>query len=412
MSAPVSGTDSAAAAAAAALARQTNNMNYLASTVDKVSRANPVGSNGTTAAFNAGQTLLWNVPVANNGFLRALRFTCNMTVNYTPGTTIVNNACAPYGLFSEVAVNFNGTMVRVHPYIPAVVLPRVKRYLGPTSNGLIVAGNQDTDVQNMLRSTFPVANGNNQWLFTFEIPLNVLNDLDPSGMLPIMGTSSPVQVSLTCNPAVVGKDPLINCINTDGTIAVTGTIALDCVYRDGTNLWSPAKLPLDLTGLPTVQWIIDNRVTNLQAGTITRGQIKTLLRHYYMFSLVIDGNQSNAFSRSNNIAAMELDPDATGSNPIVRYGSGTNVSMDEWYRDIRRVFGQDMDPGVIPWVTAPAKHQPDASNQIGNMVLNMTPDGWTTVYQGYQLNTLGSVAGITPRVETYLISANPQGLIG
>ena len=169
---------------------------------------------------------------------------------------------------------------------------------------------------------------------------------------------------------------------------------------------------MDLTGNPTVQWVIDNRVTNLQAGTLTKGQLKTQLRHYYLFSIIIDGNQSSTFATSNNIVGMELDPDATGNNPILRFGQGTNVGISEYFREVRKIFGQDMDPGVIPWVTAPAKHQPDASNQLGNMVLNMMPDGWTTVYQGYQLAAIGGVAGITPRVETFVISANPQGLLG
>jgi len=41
----------------------------------------------------------------------------------------------------------------------------------------------------------------------------------------------------------------------------------------------------------------------------------------------------------------------------------------------------------------------------------MTPGGWSDVHHGYLLNSVGGLAGATPRVELHLVSLNPAGLL-
>jgi hypothetical protein len=41
----------------------------------------------------------------------------------------------------------------------------------------------------------------------------------------------------------------------------------------------------------------------------------------------------------------------------------------------------------------------------------MTPGGWTDINHAYQVTAVNGVAGITARVMTYLVAANPAGLL-
>ena len=416
--APSNAATAAANAAAALLSQRQANSNYLQKTIRKVTVVQPSGG-GITGAFVAGQTLNFYVPPANNGFLEALEFQCVFTVNYTAngaGPYINLNRAFPYNLISEIQVQYNGLQARVNPYF-LMVYERLRRYLAPKTPGTVFsgAGSENTTLTaDMIanNSTAPTTGVPQTVKVWFRLPLNALHPVDAAGMLPVMGEANPVQVVVICNPSINGVDPLLNPYSSNATtLTVTGTVKINAVYRDGATLWSPARMPLNLSGLPTAQWLIDNSWNILSAGSVQRGQVKTLLQHYIMLGIVIDGQQSTDFSTIGNITAMELDADATGNNKLEAYGLGTNIDIAEYFMWVRQTFGQDLPQGVVPWVVAPSLNQPNPSNRLGSQVLNMTPGGWTSVYQGYYLNAIGGTPGITPRVETWLVSANPAGLL-
>ena len=399
----------AQSAAAMVMAQRAANSQYMQATVPKFVNTIPAGG-GTTAPFVSGSNLIFTVPPVNNGYLEALEFTFNLTVTMGAGGSAIN-AAAPYNMIREIDIQYNGVQGRVVPYF-ANLWQRMRGWQRSTNYNVVGSSfYADAQISAALRSaTFPVAAGANSWIWTLRIPLNAIHDLDAAGLLPIMGEANPVQVIVTCNNAIVGVDPLVNVINT-GAATVTGTVKCDAKYRDGTTLWSPAKSGINLAGLDTTQWLIDAPIQNLIAGQISRGPVKTMLEHYYLVACVIDGQQSNAFATSNNFTAIELDTDGTGNGRLFAFGTGTNVAMSTWFEHVRNTFGQDMDPGIIPWVVAPSYNQGNPSNRMGTSALNMKADGWTTIYQGYNLVATGGVAGIAPRIETWLISSNPLGLL-
>lgn len=402
---------SAQTAAATASAQRAMNAQYMANTVQKWVNCVPSGG-GTTAPFAAGQNLIFTVPPVNNGWLEGIELTFNLTVAVatTPGTL---NAAAPYNVVNEIDVQFNGTQGRIHPYFAATVYPRLRGWLRSQANNLMPSGVGfvDPQISALVRSsTFPAVVGNNSWLFTVKIPLNALHELDAAGLLPIMGEANPVQIVVQCNSALVGVDPLANVLSGAGATTVSGTVKCDALYRDGTTFWSPAKDSISLAGLDTTQWLIDAPIPNLDAGQMSRGPVKTMLEHYYMVACVIDGQSSAKFASSNNFNAIQLAVDGTGQNLLQAFGTGTNVGMERWFETVRHYFGQDLDPGIIPWIFATGYNQENASNRMGTAALNMKPDGWTTIYQGVNLAAVGGVAGISPRIVTWLISSNPLGL--
>jgi len=109
--------------------------------------------------------------------------------------------------------------------------------------------------------------------------------------------------------------------------------------------------------------------------------------------------------------------DSTGANPFWRYGVGTNMSIQEYFTDMRDQINQDLDEGIIPLVFAPIDHEADPNNLNGTNVLNMDPSTgagnfWSDVHYGLQFNSLGStLSGVTPRCIMHLVWVSNQGLV-
>ncbi len=413
----------AAQAAAVAAAQKAANSDYMRRTIDKWVNITLQGG-ALTGTYSPGAWLNFTVPPVNNGWLRAIDVTVNLNLTYTQaGSGPFENltAGAPWNVIREIDVMLNGQIIRVYPsFIP--ILRQLRGYLRNFA-GVPLAGQAFSDISATLYKAPTLTNGANaNWLFKIRIPFNLLHPFDGAGLLPIAGEANPVQINIECASALAANpaDPLFVPINTNGTVALTAaqtqSVKVDGIYRDGTTLWSPAKLPYYPEGLPAVQWNQDVPLTPFVGGQIQRGQIKTMLQHYYMLSLVIDGNQTNNYAAWTNFNGIELDTDATGTNKLKAYGTSStaNIGMDAWQADLREIFGQDIGgypaaEGVVPWVVAPAYGVPDASAYNGLQVLNMTPGGYTTIYHGYNMGSTGGTAGINPRVETLVISANPLG---
>lgn len=406
--------DQARAMAAYAEARRIANAHYMAASIPKWAVCPPASGSGTTQNYAAGTTLLWNLPTAGGAFAQALLFTCNLTLTMAAGASALYaaNAGAPYNLFSEVRVLYNGVQVRTHPIITKY-MAALRGY--DRARPSVALQNNNATLDAALVGTTPVAVGANTWNFVFRLPLAVLHEAHPAGCLPMMGSGTQAQVALDCAPGALGADPLLFATAaTTGTgqaVTVTGTIKIEVIYFDGTNLYSPTPLKLDLDGEPTAQYYIDTPVTPLAAGVTTRQRIATLLQHYFVIAIVIDGQQSTTFSTIANLQGFELDEDSVGQNVLMRFGTGTNISINDYYEWIRYFFTQDLDQGVIVWVAGAQRGQTNPSNREGQQILNMVPGGWTDINHGYNLIAIQGVAGITARVQTYLVSANPAGLL-
>lgn len=403
-----------------------SNASYLALCVEKIGTCFPA-SGGITANYVPGTTLIFNFPTASGGFAKDLLITCNINLTPATGTAMAYayTAAGFYGLFNEIQILFNGTQARVRPYLLKVI--EMGRARSNPTPGAVVSGNHIAAVDTALAQVAPTLTPGSpaQFNVVFRLPLNVLHALSPVGMLPIQGAGTKAQIVVMCSSAVFGSDPMANAIYpTAGTAggAVTvnagSTVKIECIYMDGTNYNSPQPLSLDLVGVPTAQYIIDTPLTPLSAGIVMRQRIATLLQHYLVIAVVMDGLLSNTFAAVGNIVGLELDQDSVGQNKFWQYGTANNVSVNDFWEHVRHTWTQDFDQGVIPFIWAQVYGQENPDNRMGNQILNMTAGGWTDVHHGYILTAVNAASSgfngataITGRVELYLVSLNPAGLV-
>ncbi len=369
--------------------------------------------------YAVGTTFTFEVPPVAGGIAESIVIELDLSLTFATGSSAVYalTAAGVLALIQQIQVLFNGTQLRTYPIIKRF-LDIAKGYDRATLNG-VNAGFNDSDISNHIASSFSVATGTNTWKLRIKIPLNALGADNPAGCLPISGVGQQPQILLTTPAALVGTDPLINPVyavsGSGHAITIGGTSVVKCYveYKDGTNLADNRILPMDLSIEPTCQYFVDTPKT-LTAGTVVRQQVVNLQEHWYMFSIVIDAQSPATFCADGNLTYLQLSPDLTGFDSLIQYNSNINVDVYEFYRQVRDRFGQDFggtaaDQGVIPWVIGNAQGINNPGNLAGMQPLNMRAGGHQAVSHGYQVTTVGS-NGSGPRVETLLVSKNPDGL--
>jgi len=395
------------------------NRQYMEGTLPKWAICPPSGSAGTFNTYATGTTLYWNLPTASGAFCTDLLFEVNVSLAFAAGASAVYaaNAAAPYSLFSEIRLVFgSGNQVRTIPYITKILFPTRGYDRSLPSKAL---QNANATIDSNIVGTTAVAAGNQTWAMYFRIPLAALHASSPAGAIPMMGTGTQAQIQMDCCATLLGPDPLTNIAavvsGTGHAITVNGGSTVKCfaLYRDGTNFGGPKAMYLDLDGEPTAQYYIDTPLNGLSAGVMNRQRIQTLLKHYKVINIVIDGQQSNKFSAVTNLAGFEFDEDAVAQNKLLAFGAGTNnLDIYLYYEWMRHTFAQDLDEGVILWASGAERNQQNPSNGTGQQVLNMLPNGgWTDINWAVQPTAVGGVANISTRVVTLLVSENPQGLV-
>lgn len=398
-----------------------SNRAFMRKSVERTAYCPVTGGSGVTAAYTAGNTLYFDFPTVP-GFAKALLITYNLTVNPATGTSAVYalNAAAPWNIFSELQVLYNGPQVRTHPYF-LKVLDQTLGFCRGAQNA-VLAGSADTGITTQINSSNPITvNTNNSWTGKILLRLNALGEDTVPGVLPISGVGNKPQLKLTCAPNFIGQDPLLNPLapvsGTGHAATVTGNINVDVVYLDGTNMDSTTPLSLSWQNEPTLQYYWDTPLTPFAANTIQRQTISTKLKHWYVVSIIIDGTISTKFASLANITGFQIGPDQVGQQTFQNWNISNNVSIYDFYdRMVRRPYGQDLDDGVLPWVTAPGRGVIDSDNRNGVQTLNMYPGGFPAATHSYQMSSVGTqstidgFAACTPRVETFLISENSAGL--
>ena len=394
------------------------NTQYLQQSIDKYAVCPPTGG-GVTAAYAAGTTLNFNFPTAGGAFLRELEFI--VAINFTPATgtaaTYGYTPAGAYAWFTEIDVIYNGQQARIRPYF-LKILDTIKKRQWLPYNQVVTSLQVNATVTANIAQAQPALTGGSAALskFIFRLPLQ-LQRWSPVGMLPMQGQGTKGQINVQCATTLgaANADPmLVPILFTGGTgNAITlgaATVQVNAIYNDGTNFLSKTPLSLNLANLPTAQYIIEQQLNPLTAATILRQRIATLLNHYHVVSVIIDGVQSTTFSTPANITQIELDQDAAGQNKFWLYGPPNNTTYYDYAERMRQYYGQDLDIGVIDWVNALQFNSIDVDDQNGNQPLNMTSGAWTDVNYGVQVGAT-STANFTPRVETYLFSRNDAGLV-
>jgi hypothetical protein len=397
------------------------NRMFMRKSVERTAYCPVTGGSGTSATYAAGTTLYFDLPNVP-GFAKGLLITYSLSPTATANSgTFAANAAAPFNIFSELQVLYNGPQIRTHPYFACGVLDQLKGFSTGKQNR-VVAGTNDSTIAASIVGTTPLVTGSNTWQGKMFLRLNALGDDTVPGLLPLSGVGNKPQLKLTCATAL-GNDPLMNPVSAVGgstpTFTFTGTINVDVVFLDGSTMDTPAPLSLAWQGEPTLQYYWDSPLTPFAGGSIQRQTISTKLQHWYVVSVIIDGQQANQFlsltsqaGSTSNLTGMTLGPDQVGQQTWLNWNIANNVSVNDYFdRFVRRPHGQDLDNGVIAWIDAPARGVLDADNRNGQQFLNMYPGGFPAATHSYQVGTTASpLTGVTPRVETFLVSVNTAGL--
>jgi hypothetical protein len=396
-------TQAQQAAIKAAQIQAAQNTTFMDYSIEKPVLAD--AQNGTT--YN-GNTLNFNVPILKGAWATKLTVINNLNITYTPagsGPFITVNAGGAYNFHRELDVTFGNEQVTLHPYF-AKPLTQMHGFLHPNSGQNI--GNSNADVQNQLWNTPTITSGANTWVTSYDVDLNALHPRSVFGMLPAGQSGTRIQVSTIPCQQVVGVDPLQNVFNTNGTIVVTGTTTVIAWYRDNLSPATFQSLQPDLTGLPTVQIIKPQEINPLTAGTFLYKRIENPYPFARLISVVIDGNSSSTFCTATNLQGYEVDTAENTSSQLFQYSPG-GVPMSMYYKKQRGIYGQDFDDGVVVY-DALAMNQSIANLREGRAYLNLTQSGHPAARLGFQVGSVGGVTGITPRVVTYGVIQNPDGI--
>ncbi len=393
------------------------NRQFMALSINKEVLCQQANGGALNQSFAAGQPLTWNITTANNGFLTGFWVRCAFTVALGAGTNAVyqQNAASPLSLIDSIQVLYGGTQHNFRPYMLKYWSQLQGEQAQPQPR-IVVAGQQDSYLQGYYNSApYGVAVGNNTYNFAFFMPMTLIHPQDVRGILPIQNGETTAQVVINCQGAPFGTDPVLNSFSlvsgSNGTAAVTGTIAVIAIYKDGQSFSQLTALQPNLSGVETVQFLRDANLTNVQAGNIFRNKISFLQKMPWVFITVIDGVSPTKFASTSNIQLIDVTADAVGNRPFWRYGLNTNLDVREFYSDLSGVMGgqlqQDLDEGFFPLVYGPIFQQADAGLMEGQNYLDMTTaTGWTDFHYGVQLAATGNNAAGGARVECHVVALN------
>lgn len=393
------------AQAQAIAARNKQNADFMRYSYEQPELASAQNGN---AYVPGGNPLSFLAPVTELAYATRLTVRTNLTFTYTAAATspyINLTAAAPWSHVKEVEVVFGNTQIKVHPFF---------EYLATQMRGYNrqwpgeVIGNSVADIQSQIYKSPTIAAGSNTWQTDIDIPLNRIHPASVWGLLPIMGTGTRLQANVTPAAAFVGKDPLENVIDTNGTItAISGTVQLIVWYRDYKSMSTRMAVAPNLAGVPTVQVIKPQEINPLTAGTMNYKRIDNPYEFARLISVVIDGQASSTFCLASNISAYEIDRAENNSSVLLKYDN-TNGGMVNYYRQARDQFGQDLPDGVLAF-DAMTRNVADPSTMNGDAYLNLGASGFPAARLGFQVGAVSS-ANVTPRVVTYGTVINRAGI--
>ncbi len=392
-----------------------SNMDFMRNSVPVPIFCPVQGGSGTSATYSSGTTLNFDLP-QDAGYAKGLLIKYNLTVTPATGTaaTYQLTAAERWAIFSKIVLNYGGVQINTHPYFLKKLGMMQGRLAGVQNK--VIAGQDDSTVDTNINGTTPlVINTGNTWQGYFYLPLNPIGDESPYGLLPLNGIGNTPQLQLTCANSFYGTDPLLSSVCSGGSgtgqaVTVTGTVKVDAIVLNGTNMQGITPKHLDgLLGMPTMQYYWESNLTPFGAVTQNSFVVKTKLDHWVAMAIIIDGQQSTSFvSGLSNITSFGLAPSASVQSYIKNYNISNNISIYDYYWEQRRRYGQDFDEGVIIHANAPASGVVDASNRNGTQSLNMYASGYPGMTHVYTVGAVGAVC--TPRVELFLISKNNAGL--
>lgn len=386
----------------------------------------PGGTAQTQLAYAQNATLIMDVPPVANAVGEALLVCIDLQFTYTANGTgpFINLTAAGWdAIVNEITLTYGagGIQHRAHPFFYRAIDEWARGYqkssgfrlLNPASGPIF----SDSWLDGRLYSSPSFAAGVNTIRVWYRLDFNPMHDLAPEGLLSFSGGNGAQLMLRTGN--IAGVDPLNNAVYTNGTITnVTGTIQAFLEYRDGTTLTTPGYLNgPNLGGIDTFQTQQQAARNITNADVYTSDRLTAVGRHYYMFTVVVDGVTPTAFSSFQNILGIALTEDEVGNRAIEQFGLNTRIPIELYWERIRRTFGRNFPAGFVPHVIAPSMLEVDPDARLGVDVLNMSdrPEdrGYSNVYQQIALDTISTALGIQPRLVTFFGSVTrPLQIIG
>lgn len=422
-------------AAIALQQRKRANRRYMTDTIRKLGVALTNGS--PTQAYVTGTPLTFNMSTSLNGYMEGI--VVRVVLNYTlaTGTSAVYalGAAGKLGIIDTIEIRYNKSQCKFRPFALRQLsllgaLPQWVILSGPSSGTPteVLVGQQDATLEAYLNTAMPITAGANTTTLEFFVPLNLVHPSDPRGLLPLMAGDTGIQVIVNTPQSLLAPgdtanfgDAILNAL-TPGTgtghaiSAISGTVQVEAVYRDGDTYSQLAKLPFDISLLEgTFQMQIDSVLNPLVAQSFQRTRLNIMGKHYYVILIVIDGNQPNVCAARSNLLYVENGKDATGSNVFWRYGTQTNMSYYESEALLRLGRKQDLDPGCIAMINAPTSQEGQNLSLLWDdepmNYLDNTRNGWADWRYCVEVNTVASNLGAVPRIEPHLFYVNPTGLV-
>jgi len=402
-------------AALAAQARKAANRRYMTDTIRKLG---PALTNGSiTQPYTLSTPLTFNLSTSLNGYCEGIILRWNVNYNLAVGTAAVYapTAAGKLGFIDTVEVRYNKSQIKVRPQVfrQLALLGGLDEYMVPEG---VLVGQQDTYLQSWLNTALPITTGANNVQQEMYIPFNLISPDDPRGVLPLMAGDTGIQVIVNTPVSLLGPDAILNSIyvvsGTGGAMtAISGTVTVEAVFRDGDAYYTTNKIPFDITSVEgTFQMQIDQVLTPLVAGTAQRTKLNIMGQHYYVILLVNDAVQSNTYSTDANIQYLESAKDGIGGNTFWKYGNQTNLDYREWLFLNRLGGTQDLDPGVVSMINAPTYGTSGYERaRTGKGYLDNTRTGWADWRWAVQVGTVGAQG--TPRIEPHVFYVNPTGLV-
>ena len=408
------------------MARRQANLRYMKECIIKKA---PALTNGLpTQSFVPSTPLTFNLPQPNNAFARGLIIRTTVAYTLATGTSATYGltAAGALGLYDTIEVKYNKSQIKFRPlWLRHLALAgALRQYTIPTIASTDGGGQSDANYASYFSPAMPTATGAQTYQQDIWIPFNWLAPYETRGLLPAMPGETGIQVVATTAASIFGPDPVFNCIYATGgsgnaVSAVSGTVKVLMVYSDGEVYSQPSALPYDMTVLQgTIQAQMDAPLTSLVTGAaqVNRGGLNILGQHMYVGILLVDGNQSNAYSLTSNLLYLSSDKDSVGANSFWKYGQGTNMDVQEFMADARFSHNNhDLDEGVFFFVEAPIRNQ--AVNGVASMpdpaygqYLDNTVNGWPAWHYGFSITSQNGLGTVTPRAEPFCIYVNPVGL--
>jgi hypothetical protein len=387
------------------ISADTQNLNFMTYSYESFGKMNAQNGN----SYAAGSVINFDAPIISGAWATSLIFRANLAVDVTLGAgTATLNAGSFYNAFSNVQVIFGNTQINVHPYFTKV-LRELRGYNRTLTQSAL--GASSSTIQDMLYKSPTLADGVNNWTFEIEIPLNGLNEKSIVGILPMFSTGTKLQAAITCAPAFTGADPLNHTVKVSGGAAASVSGSVDCVvvYRDYRSMSMTNAIQPNMAGQPTLQIIKPQEINPLTGGSYVYKRLTNPYGMARVISVVIDGKQSDKFTVASNIKGYEIDAAENTNSQFLAYDNTTG-GIENYYRQVRKRYGQDIGDDGVLFFDAIAQNCHDASNGQGLALLNLTQSGYPAARFGYNVGDVNNGNGITPRVVTFAQIINTGGI--